>query len=145
MEKACEIGIDQITPVRCQFTERTKINNGRLEKVLISAMKQSGNLFLPVLAPLCTFDDFLEQFKNDKGLKYLAFMGEDKNQFSHNYQKGKDVLVMIGPEGGFSLKEIGKARKYNFDIVSLGESRLRTETAGVFVCSTIKIINQLDK
>jgi len=141
IEKATEIGIDEITPVICRFSERKIVKEERLEKIITSAAKQSLKAYFPKLNPLCTFDELLK--KCTASQKFIAHCyEEDKRLLQTEIEKGSDVLVLIGPEGDFSKEEVSKALSLGFVPVSLGESRLRTETAGVVACHTIAIINQ---
>jgi 16S rRNA (uracil1498-N3)-methyltransferase len=142
LEKACEIGVDTIYPITCKHSERKTIREDRLEKKLISAMKQSGNVYLPQLSSLCTFEDFLALTAESRSSRYIACMVEHNQYLGDLYDKDQDAMVLIGPEGGFTDDEIEKAKSYGFKTISLGKTRLRTETAGIFVCSAIKIINQ---
>ena len=138
IEKATEIGIDEITPIICRFSERKIIKPERLEKIIISAAKQSVKAFFPALNPSCTFDELLLQ-NHAKG-KFIAHCYDGDKQLLKNAIAGcDDVLILIGPEGDFSKEEVEKATRAGFKPVSLGESRLRTETAGVMACATIAI------
>lgn len=140
LEKATEIGINEITPIRCEHSERKVIKNERLERVVQSAMKQSLQAYLPQLNPLVSFDDFIEQ--DFDGLKFIAHCVEDeKAELKRRVIPDKDVLILIGPEGDFSEKEIRKAYDKGFVSISLGRNRLRTETAAIVACATVAIIN----
>ena len=140
LEKATEIGIDDITPLFCQRSERKVVRNDRLEKVITSAMKQSIKAYHPVLHKPQSFKDFI---KNDLyGEKYIAYIEEgDHPSLKSLYTPGKDAVVLIGPEGDFSPEEVQMAQDNGFITVSLGNSRLRTETAGVVACHTIALQN----
>lgn len=138
-EKATEIGIDEITPVFCRFSERKHINIERLEKILISAMKQSQKAYLPKLNPACQAQQFIKQATEAQ--KFIAHCyEEDKRLLQHVYNKNTDSLVMIGPEGDFSQDEVALALANKFQPVSLGDSRLRTETAGVVAVHTMNLL-----
>jgi len=141
LEKATEIGIDEITPISCDHSERRKINLERCNKVLLSAMKQSVKFTLPIINPLKEFDQFL---KNAQArVKLIAHCTDTEKQGLSNSVEGEsDVLVLIGPEGDFSTREIEAAEKSGFQNLHLGESRLRTETAGVVVCSNIAFLKE---
>ena len=140
IEKATEIGIDEITPIICRFSERKIVKEERLEKIVVSAAKQSVKAYFPVLNPLCTFDELLK--KSTASQKFIAHCyEEDKRLLQTEIEKGSDVLVLIGPEGDFSKEEVEKALATGFRPVSLGTSRLRTETAGVVACHTVTLIN----
>jgi len=141
IEKATEIGIDEITPVVCRFSERKIVKEERLEKIIVSAAKQSVKAYFPQLNPLCTFDELMK--KHAASQKFIAHCyEEDKRLLQTEITKSSDVLVLIGPEGDFSKEEVQKAISLGFIPVSLGESRLRTETAGVVACHTAAILNQ---
>jgi 16S rRNA (uracil1498-N3)-methyltransferase len=141
IEKATEIGIDEITPVICRFSERKIVKEERLEKIIVSAAKQSLKAYFPKLNSLCTFDELMK--KHEASHKFIAHCyEEDKRLLQTEIIKSKDVLILIGPEGDFSKEEVQKAISLGFVPVSLGESRLRTETAGVVACHTVAIINQ---
>lgn len=141
IEKATEIGIDEITPLVCRFSERKIVKEERLEKIIVSAAKQSLKAYFPKLNPLCTFDEFLKTRPETQ--KFIAHCYEsDKKLLQSEIQKSSDILILIGPEGDFSKEEIQKAISVGLVPVSLGESRLRTETAGVIACHTVAIVNQ---
>jgi len=131
LEKATEIGIDEITLLDCEHSERTTVKAERLEKVAISAMKQSQQSWLPVINEMISFDKFVMSANAD--VKLIAHCEEgSKNPISGFSFSGKRVLVLIGPEGDFSRAEIETALGNHFTAVSLGETRLRTETAALY-------------
>jgi len=140
IEKAVEIGIDEISFLLCDHSERKNINQDRIEKIAISAMKQSMNLFLPVLNEMTSFSKFISKSKNETC--FIAHLEEgDRKLFKKEISSTNDILIMIGPEGDFSKEEIEEALNNHYIPVSLGESRLRTETAALsacFICNTIK-------
>lgn len=142
LEKATEIGIDEITPLICEHSERKIIKPERLERVVIAAMKQSLKAYKPVINPLTTIKDFFTKDHSSSN-NYIAHCHEGnkeilKSVYSHN----ENACILIGPEGDFSPQEVGMATGNGFQAVSLGNARLRTETAGVVACHTISIINQ---
>ncbi|MDA3953440.1 MAG: 16S rRNA (uracil(1498)-N(3))-methyltransferase [Bacteroidales bacterium] len=140
LEKATEIGIDEITPIICEHSERKSIKPERLEKIIISAVKQSIKAYKPKLNNLTTYNDFINQNTDCK--KYIAHCEENKKfQLKNIYNKDENALILIGPEGDFSTEEIVQAKQNAFYEISLGESRLRTETAGMVACHTINLIN----
>lgn len=142
LEKATEIGIDSVTPLLCRYSERKEIKTDRLEKVMISAMKQSMKAYLPKINPLTRFSDFVRQPFD--GQKFIAHCEEQhRDLLTSKILLQEKYLILIGPEGDFSTEEIHEAIQYGFHPVSLGESRLRTETAGVVACHTFNLINQL--
>lgn len=142
LEKSTEIGITEITPLLCAHSERKQVNLERMFKILVSATKQSKHVFLPKLNPICSFNKFVEKASADK--LFIAHCAENKKQLLLNVcPKGKSVIILIGPEGDFSETEITLALLNGFDPVSLGESRLRTETAGVVACHIVNLVQQL--
>ena len=141
LEKATEIGIDEITPVQCQNSERNVIRTDRMEKKIISAMKQSIKAYKPALHRLESFEEFIEKSESFNQL-YIGYCGNvERELLSHIYQKGENAVIMIGPEGDFTRDEINMALRRNYRPVSLGESRLRTETAGIVACHTLYLLN----
>ena len=141
IEKATEIGIDAITCLNCRFSERREIKTARLEKVLISAMKQSQKAVLPQLIGMTNFQDFINQPFN--GLKFIAHCEEsEKSSLKQIYHVGENALILIGPEGDFSSEEISLAISQGFQPVMLGKSRLRTETAALVACHSIHLLNK---
>jgi len=141
VEKATEIGIDTITCLHCRFSERREIKTARLEKIMISAMKQSQKARLPELNGMTDFQDFIN--KPFAGSKFIAHCEEEAKPFLHRiYHRGENALILIGPEGDFSPKEISRAIEHGFQPVTLGDSRLRTETAALVACHTIHLLNQ---
>lgn len=141
LEKATEIGLDRITPVICRFSERKEIKSDRLEKVMVSAMKQSIKAKLPQLDPLTKFNDFIAQ--PFEGQKFIAHCDEQhRDVLKKMIAPNQNYLILIGPEGDFSAEEIEKAIKAGYHPVSLGDSRLRTETAGVVACHTFNLMNE---
>ena len=141
LEKSTEIGIDEITPILCDHSERKKINHERCEKVLLAAMKQSLKYSLPKLNPLQRFEQVIQ--KTEAEVKLIAHCAEaDKKGLSVLIEGRNDILVLIGPEGDFSPREIEEAAQAGFENVDLGKTRLRTETAGVVVCSNISFMKE---
>ena len=141
VEKATEIGIDTITCLNCRFSERKEVKTARLEKILVSAMKQSQKATLPRLNGMTDFKRFISEPFD--GRKFIAHCEEEeKPLLKHVYHPGENALILIGPEGDFSTEEIRLAEKNGFEAISLGESRLRTETAALVACHTIHVLNQ---
>ena len=134
VEKSTEIGISEITPLITKFSEKKKVNISRLNKIVISSMKQSNQFYLPKVNPITSFDEFL---KLNKDYKLIAHL-KNNNSFNNKSIGSKDkIVVMIGPEGGFSEEEILKANKEKIKEISFGKNRFRSETAGVFAVSII--------
>ena len=143
VEKMTEMGLHEITFLETKFSERSKMNMARLEKICISAMKQSLQASKPIIRPVLPFEKFLKEYETDGRDKFIAYVEEREITFAKNYRKGNNVIVLIGPEGGFSKKEASMAQKYGFIPVSLGYNRLRTETACIAVCQTFHTLNML--
>lgn len=142
VEKATEIGIDEISPIFCRYSERKVLKNERLEKILVSAMKQSIQPFLTKLNEPQSIKDFLKNASADQ--KFIAHCHEaDKKLLSRTVEAGKEVLILIGPEGDFSEEEVELAIEKGFVPVSLGENRLRVETAALYSCATVALINEI--
>lgn len=141
-EKATEIGIDKFTPLLCRYSERKEIKIPRIEKILVSAMKQSQKAVLPQLEEMQPFSSFIK--KPFDGKKFIAhcYDGKGVSLLKNVYGKGENALVLIGPEGDFSETEVEEASRNGFTPISLGDSRLRTETAALVACHTIHILNQ---
>ncbi len=141
LEKATEIGIDEITPIICKHSERKVVKEERLEKVIVSAMKQSLKFHLPKLNPAISYSNFIQQeFEGDL---FIAHCEEtDKKSLKNELKPQQNITLLIGPEGDFSSKEIEIALSHNFIPVSLGESRLRTETAGIVATQSIAFFNE---
>jgi 16S rRNA (uracil1498-N3)-methyltransferase len=142
LEKAVETGIDEITPIICEHSERRTVNPERLGKLMISAMKQSVKAYLPKLHSICSYDDFIS--KNLTGKKCIAHCSAEKgDMLQKKIVKNDDAVILIGPEGDFSEEELKNAFANGYHPVSLGSSRFRTETAGVAACMSVYIINEL--
>lgn len=157
LEKATEIGIDEITPLLSRHSERDVIKSERLQKVLVSAIKQSVKAYLPKLNELTKFNDLVKApFNGQKFIAHCATMpsptsppthlprrGEQTPLLQKIYTAGKNALILVGPEGDFSPEEVTLATQNGFTEISLGDSRLRTETAGLQACSIINILNEI--
>ena len=141
LEKATEIGIDEITPIICDHSERKQVKTERLEKVIVSAMKQSLKFQKPILNNALNYKEFIAKKEWDHGLIAHCEDRERSNLRSYfpNHQK---IMILIGPEGDFSAPEIDNALKNDIKPVTFGENRLRTETAGVVACTTISLLNE---
>ncbi|WP_289661559.1 16S rRNA (uracil(1498)-N(3))-methyltransferase [Flavobacterium panacagri] len=142
LEKATEIGIQEITPIFCDRSERKVINKDRFEKIILSAMKQCNETFLPKLNEAISFKEFIKQKK--EGLQLIAHCEEtDKKSLKEVLKPNEDVTILIGPEGDFSEKEIALALENNYKPVMLGNTRLRTETAAVVACHSVVFFNEV--
>lgn len=143
VEKATEIGVDKITPLICEHSERKTLRPDRVEKVVLSAVKQSVKAWIPEIAPLETMSDFIRK-EHSLTENFIAHCGEGmKTSLLLAEGQRSSYLVLIGPEGDFSEKEILLAQSFGFIPVSLGESRLRTETAGVVAAQIIADIEAI--
>lgn len=142
LEKCTEIGIDEITPLITYNSERREVKIPRLNKVVISAMKQSLKATLPILNTPLSFNELIKT--PFSGEKYIAWIDESINTtLIESYTKNSDAFILIGPEGDFSHEEVKLALSEGFIPVSLGKSRLRTETAGIVSCDTISLANMI--
>lgn len=140
VEKATEIGVDRFTPLLGSFSERKEIKRERLEKIAVSAMKQSQQARLPLIDEMRRFGDLIAQ--PFIGRKFIAHCYDmPKTPLAKSYRKGEHALILIGPEGDFSEEEIARAITSGFEPVSLGTTRLRTETACLVATHTIHVIN----
>lgn len=141
-EKATEIGFDELTFLNCRFSERKVIKTERIQKILVSAIKQSLKARLPLLNEMTDFNKFVRQPFN--GQKFIAHCYEGEKPLLRDVSKrGQDALVLIGPEGDFSEEEVKLAIEQGFQPISLGRSRLRTETAALVACHILNLQNQL--
>ncbi|SDX89174.1 16S rRNA (uracil(1498)-N(3))-methyltransferase [Flavobacterium degerlachei] len=141
LEKATEIGISEITPIICDRSERKVIKNDRFDKIILTAMKQANELYLPKLNEAITFKEFLKH-KNE-GLQLIAHCEEtDKKTLKSVLKPNESVTLLIGPEGDFSEKEIALALEKKYVPVSLGNTRLRTETAAIVACHSVVFFNE---
>ncbi len=141
LEKATEIGIQEITPIICEHSERKVIKIDRFQKIVESAMKQSLHYYIPKLNEPITFKDFIK--KKLEGQKFIAHCEEtDKKSLKSELKTNSNVTILIGPEGDFSVKEIQLALDNNYNPVSLGNTRLRTETAAVVACHSVIYTNE---
>lgn len=140
LEKATECGIEEITPVFCENSERNVIKPERLEKLLVAAMKQSLRAWLPKLNPAEKLKDFIA--KEIHGVKLIAYCGSaERNGFRDAYSSGQNAVILIGPEGDFSEKEVVQAFEAGYQPISLGNYRLRTETAALVACIEFNVLN----
>ena len=141
VEKAIEMGIDEITPLICSRSERKEIKTERLKKVAVSAMKQSLKYFIPQINEAIYFNDFISKTKIDNA--FICFGEAPQNNQLHTFQTNqKHNIFLIGPEGDFTPKEIISATEKGYQALNLGTSRLRTETAAMHVVSIVNFKNQ---
>ena len=141
LEKATEIGVDSVTPIICHQSERKVVKPERFEKIIQSAMKQSLQCYLPRLNEAVSFKNFMQQ--KFSGQLFIAHCEEtDRKSLKSQLKKAQDITILIGPEGDFSVKEIEIAITNGFIPVTLGNTRLRTETAALAACHSVAFINQ---
>ena len=141
LEKATEIGISEITPLLCSRSERKVLKNERMHKIILAAAKQSKSFHVPVLNEMISFSSFVKKVESKQ--KFVAHCEEDsekKTLHNHNLLNTESTVILIGPEGDFTAKEIEEAKSHNFEELSLGESRLRTETAAMVACAYYNLI-----
>lgn len=143
LEKATEMGLDRFIPIRSRFSERKELKVERMKKIAVSAMKQSLKATLPVIDEMTDIKKVLEEPFD--GQKFIAHCmeNEPRQLLSHLVRHGSNVRILIGPEGDFSPEEVQLAINNNYIPISLGEQRLRTETAALASVHTIHVINEL--
>jgi len=140
VEKATEMGIDEITPLLVERSERKHLSIARLQRIMIAAMKQSQKAYLPKINEMTNLEQWLET--QTCTCKYIAHCGAGSRQsLKTAYQPQQDVAIAIGPEGDFSVQEVAKALACGFAAISLGDSRLRTETAGIAACCGVHLLS----
>lgn len=143
LEKATEIGIQEVTPIICEHSERKEVKLDRLNKVIVSAMKQSLKAYLPRLNPAVSFKQFLKDIQLDGIQKAIAHcVDSDKKYLNQIVEPGQHYIILIGPEGDFSAEEIDLALAAGFQPISLGDARLRTETAALAACLEVSLLNR---
>lgn len=140
VEKATEIGVDKIIPLICERSERKTLKQERLRNIAVAALKQSQHIFLPQINEEVQFGNFIDS--KNSGQKFICTLELSKGHLKDLYKPYSDVVILIGPEGDFTKDEVNEAVQKGFTPVSLGSSRLRTETAGMVVCSIINFVNQ---
>lgn len=142
LEKATEIGIDEITPIICDRSERKIVKEDRLEKVITSAVKQSLTAYHPKINTAISFKDFIKQNEADDKLIAHCIDEDERQAISKVIKPHQSYLILIGPEGDFSPKEIELALQSGYKPVTLGNTRLRTETAGLAACFEVNFLNR---
>ncbi len=141
LEKATEIGIDEITPIICQRSERREVKTDRAAKIITSAVKQSLKAYHPVLNQPLPFNKFVQGQHNAQ--KFIAHCADgSKSDLSAEVKKHGRYVILIGPEGDFTPAEVDLALQSDFKAITLGESRLRTETAALASCFEINFLNR---
>lgn len=142
VEKAVEMGIDEISFLLTERTERRHLKIDRLEKIAVSAMKQSVKAYLPQINELVDYKKFIGQVSQEE--LYIAHLVEgERHSLYRTARPGHSYCVLVGPEGDFSPQEVTMALQNRFTPISLGTNRLRTETAGIAVCHTLNLINEI--
>lgn len=143
VEKAVEIGIDEITPVICDHSERGVLKTDRLEKIVVSAVKQSLKAYKPIVHEPIRLKDFLRSLSVESAVNRMICYceGDQRTPLKEVYHQGEDALVLIGPEGDFSSQEVQMALQQGFHPVTLGDCRLRTETAALYAVTAINFLN----
>ncbi len=140
VEKAVEIGIDEISFIQCKNSERVVVKHDRMLKIVESAVKQSLQAYIPKVNELVSFKEIIENKTNDQNFIAHCFT-EEKNKLKEIKFTGSSVLVLIGPEGDFTKEEVAAANAAGFKSLDLGHNRLRTETAGLYVCQAASILS----
>lgn len=144
IEKATEIGIDKISLFFSEHSERRVVKTDRLIRTAVAAMKQSVKSRLPEISVVSSLEELIK--KHSEGQRFMAWIDDSvKLELAYAVEPGTEVLVLIGPEGDFSAAEVELSRSYGFVPVSLGTSRLRTETAALTACHTVHLVNHLKK
>jgi 16S rRNA (uracil1498-N3)-methyltransferase len=140
IEKCTEIGISEITFIETENSERNKINIERCEKILIQAIKQSKQYWLPKINNIISYNSFFKNIKTEDYNCLLAWCIEEKISINSVFNQNKPTLIMIGPEGDFTENEVKIALQKNFKPISLGNNILRTETAAIYTCSVLNYL-----
>jgi 16S rRNA (uracil1498-N3)-methyltransferase len=148
LEKMIEIGLDRISLLQCKRSERKVVKVSRLKKIAVSAMKQSLQAKLPIIDEMIHFKDFFQTHsdfatKTLDQVEVIAHLCDQSKPVFQNYIPGKDVIILIGPEGDFTQDEIALAVENGFKMIHLGQNRLRTETAAIAACHSIHLINEM--
>lgn len=141
LEKSVEIGVGSIYPILTKHSERKVINHERLEKIIVAAAKQCGTAYVPVLHPLQKISSCIQHLHHE--VKLIATCEGTTQPFHELYTPNKNSIIFVGPEGDFSKEEVDVAQKSGLQAVSLGENRLRVETAGIYICAQAVLLNQI--
>ncbi len=144
VEKLVEVGVDRIVAVRCRRSERKELKRERLEKIAVAAMKQSLKGILPEVDELTSLEDFLRECSKTECQKFIGYCDATTERvlLAKAYNPGADATILIGPEGDFTPEEVEAALAAGFEAATMGDNRLRTETAALVGADTIHIINQ---
>ncbi len=141
LEKVTEIGVHQIFPILTTRTEKQSIKQDRMQNIVLSAAKQSSQLFFPILHELQPLKNVIESDNFEQ--HFIAHCKDEKQHLKNAYSPNQSAIILIGPEGDFTSEEINIALNKNYIPVSLGNSILRVETAGVVACSIIQMVNEI--
>lgn len=146
VEKLVEIGVNRFVPLLCNHSERKEIKRERIEKIAISAMKQSLKTWLPQIDEMTPLKSFIDEFKESEAMRFVAYCDPEipRRDLAKELKPQCDIVILIGPEGDFSPEEIKMTINLGFIPVSLGDCRLRTETAALAACQAVHVINQLN-
>ncbi len=143
VEKLTELGVQTIVPVHCHYTSYRSLKFDHLRKVAISAMKQSEQVYLPDIKPLIPFERWIKEISETPGPKFLAHLQPQSRHIFPAFNRQEKIYIAVGPEGGFHADEISQAKKSGFEILSLGSTILRTETAAISSVIRLKILKNL--
>lgn len=146
VEKATEIGFDEISFLNCQFSERKNLRIDRIERIVISAMKQSRKAWKPIVNNMLSFEDFIQKEVIGQKIICHCYNEIEKTDFFSNINNSglfEDITVLIGPEGDFSINEVHQALQQQYKSTTLGNSRLRTETAGLAAVLMANLANRI--
>lgn len=143
LEKATEIGVDNVVFLKCARSERKDVKNDRLVKILVSAMKQSMKATLPQFLGMVDFKAFMKEKSADNDIKIMGYCAPEfpRKDLVSEYRKGEDITILIGPEGDFSPQEVEMAVDAGFVPATFGNTRLRTETAALFALTAVHVLN----
>lgn len=143
VEKLTEIGINRFVPLLCRHSERKELKIDRLQRIAVSAMKQSLKATLPIIEPITPFNAFVQNDNSEA--RFIAYCDSTipRLLLAKEYKSSKSVTILIGPEGDFDIEEIKMALECGMKPITLGDNRLRTETAALTACDTIHVLTQL--
>lgn len=145
LEKIVEIGVDRVVLLKCEHSERKNVREDRLEKIIVSAMKQSLKATKPTLESLMPIGTFLKEVRDNDAIKLMGYCDADypRLRLVDEYKAGRDVIIMVGPEGDFSPSEVEQAVASGFIPVTFGDTRLRTETAALYGVTAVHVLNSV--
>lgn len=144
LEKATEMGLDRMIPLKCRFSERKELKVERMNRIAVSAMKQSLKATLPLIDEMTDIKQFLQEPFDGQKFICHCYQGMERKLLSHEIQPGAAVRILIGPEGDFSEEEVALALANGYVPVSLGNQRLRTETAALASVHTVHVVNEIN-